>query len=145
MGNSNKYINVLRKLSTFELELENFDSYLIKNWPMSKEGKIYFKNAIKNDFVVVAEVDNAVVGYLMGGGISVPYYNFKIAELFNMCIDSNYRNQGIGNALYSEFEKFYRSQGVSHFMVTASFKNESAKQFYKKMGFNEANLTLVKL
>ena len=128
----------------FELELANFDKYLIKNWPLSKEGEDYFKNAIKESFVVVAEIDNKVVGYLLGEESSVPYYNFQIAELCNMCIDSNYRKQGIGNLLYKEFEKFYKEQGITHFMVTASFKNESAKAFYKKMGFSEANSTFIK-
>ena len=128
----------------FELELANFDKYLIKNWPLSKEGEDYFKNAIKESFVIVAETDNKVVGYLLGEESCIPYYNFKIAELCNMCIDSNYRKQGIGNLLYKEFEKFYNEQGITRFMVTASFKNESAKAFYKKMGFSEANSTFIK-
>ena len=128
----------------FELELANFDKYLIKNWPLSKEGEDYFKNAIKESFVVVAEIDNKVVGYLLGEESNIPYYDFKIAELCNMCVDSNYRKQGIGNLLYKEFEKFYNEQGVTRFIVTASFKNESAKAFYKKMGFSEANSTFVK-
>ena len=42
----------------FELELANFDKYLIKGWPLSNEGKIYFENAIKESFVIVAEIDN---------------------------------------------------------------------------------------
>ena len=66
---------------------------------------------------------------------NIPYYNFKIAELCNMCIDSNYRKQGIGMALYKEFEKAFREKRITHFTVTASFKNENAKAFYKKMGF----------
>ena len=128
----------------FELELANFDKYLIKDWPLSDEGREYFKNAIKESFVVVAEIENQVVGYLLGEESDIPYYNFKIAELCNMCIDSNYRKQGVGNALYKEFERFYNEQGISHFIVTASFKNESAKAFYKKMGFEEANSTFIK-
>ena len=128
----------------FELELENFDKYLIKGWPLSSEGKAYFENAIKNNFVIVAEIDNKVVGYLLGEESDIPYYDFKIAELCNMCIDSNYRRLGIGNALYKEFERFYKEQGITHFMVTASFKNENAKNFYKKMGFDEANSTFTK-
>ena len=112
----------------FELELANFDKYLIKDWPLSKEGKEYFENAIKESFVVVAEIDNKVVGYLLGEESDIPYYNFKIAELCNMCIDSNYRKQGIGNALYKEFENSFNEQGITHFIVTASFKNESAKK-----------------
>ena len=93
---------------------------------------------------MVAEIENQVVGYLLGEESDIPYYNFKIAELCNMCIDSNYRKQGVGNALYKEFERFYNEQGISHFIVTASFKNESAKAFYKKMGFEEANSTFIK-
>ena len=31
----------------FDLEIENFDEYLIKNWPLSTEGRNYFLNAIK--------------------------------------------------------------------------------------------------
>lgn len=128
----------------FELELANFDKYLIKDWPLSKEGKEYFENAIKDSFVIVAEIDDKVVGYLLGEVSDIPYYDFKIAELCNMCIDSNYRKQGIGNALYKEFERIFREQGITHFTVTASFKNENAKSFYKKMGFEEANSTFTK-
>ena len=128
----------------FDLELANFDKYLIKDWPLSNEGKQYFEKAIKESFVVVAEINNNIVGYLLGEESNIPYYNFKIAELCNMCIDSNYRKQGIGNALYKVFEKSFKEQGVTHFIVTASFKNESAKAFYKKMGFEEANSTFTK-
>lgn len=128
----------------FELELANFDKYLIKDWPLSKEGKEYFVNAIKESFVIVAEIEGKVVGYLLGEESDIPYYNFKIAELCNMCIDSNYRKQGIGNALYKEFERSFNEQGISHFIVTASFKNESAKAFYRKMGFEESNSTFTK-
>ena len=128
----------------FELELANFDKYLIKGWPLSEEGRQYFQDAIKNSFVIVAEIDNKIVGYLLGEESDIPYYKFRIAELCNMCIDSNYRKQGIGNALYKEFERAFKEQGITHFMVTASYKNENAKSFYKKMGFEEANSTFTK-
>ena len=65
------------------------------------------ENAIKESYVIVAEINNQVVGYLLGEENNIPYYNFRIAELCNMCIDSNYRKRGIGNALYKEFETFY--------------------------------------
>ena len=134
----------------FELELANFDKHLIKGWPLSPEGKQYFQDAINQGYVIVAETKikkegaSHVVGYLLAEETSIPYYNFKIAELCNMCVDSQYRKQGIGNALYKEFEKHFTAQGIAHFIVTASYKNESAKAFYKKMGFEEANTTLTK-
>ena len=128
----------------FELELANFDKNLIKGWSFSNEGKVYFENAIKNSLVIVAEIDDIIVGYLLAEEIQIPYYSFKIAELCNMCVDENYRKQGIGRALYENFEIYYKSKNIDKFMVTASFKNESAKNFYKKMGFVETNSTLAK-
>ena len=128
----------------FELELANYDKYLIKDWPLSIKGKEYFENAIKNSFVIVADIENKIVGYLLGEENDIPYYNFKIAELCNMRVDENYRRNGVGNALYKEFEKYYKKHGITHFMVTASYKNESAKAFYKKVGFTEANSTFIK-
>ena len=128
----------------FELELQNFDKHLIKNWPLSQAGKTFFESAIKNDCVLVAENARGVVGYLHGAMTEIPYYDFKIAELCNMCIDKNFRKSGIGTKLFESFENYYKGLGISHFIVTASFKNESAKSFYKKMGFEEVNLTLTK-
>ncbi len=126
------------------LEREKFDKYLIKDYATSKEGEEYFKNSIKNDYVIVAEENKKVVGYLLGARNDVVYYNFKIAELCNMCIDEAYRQHGIGTLLFKEFEKHFNSLNITHFTVTASFKNESAKAFYKKMGFEEINTTFIK-
>ena len=129
----------------FELEIANFDKFLTRGWPLSDEGRVYFENAIRENFVVVAEIDDEIVGYLLGEEVSIPYYNFKIAELCNMCVDSRFRKQGIGKALYIEFEKFFNEKGISHFIVTASFKNENAKAFYKRMGFEESNSSFLKV
>lgn len=128
----------------FELEIQNFDKFLTKEWPLLEGGRTYFENAITNGFVIVAEINNEVVGYLLGEECDIPYYDFKIAELCNMCVDEKYRKQGIGGALYNEFEKYFKSQGITHFIVTASYKNENAKAFYRRMGFDEANVTFNK-
>ena len=37
-----------------------------------------------------------------------------------------------------------RRAGITHFVVTASFKNKSAQVFYEKMGFDKTNLTFTK-
>ena len=105
--------------------------------PLTKEGKQYFEKAIKKHFVLIAEIDNKVVGYLFCEEYDISYYNFKIAELWIVCIDNDYLKQGIGMALYKEIERFFNEKGITHFMVIAPFKNEGAKTFYKKMGFEE--------
>lgn len=128
----------------FELELENYDKYLIKDWPMSQEGQDYFEEAIRNDYVIVAEKDCRVVGYLLACENNIPYYNFPIIELCNMCVEKSSRKQGIGNALYRVFERHFKSKGLNRFTVTASFLNENAKAFYEKMGFKPGNITFTK-
>ena len=138
-----KFIQELNN-QLFDLEIENYDPYLTKNWPLSDDGKDYFLNAIKENCVLVAESENKVVGYLLAEEIDIPYYKFKLAELCNMCVNKQYRRQGIGEKLFLEFEKYFQDKGITHFTVTASFKNESAKSFYKKMGFVEANSSFVK-
>lgn len=140
-----KDLNIIQQLNNelFELELEHFDTYLTKNWPLSKQGYDFFENAITNDLVLVAQIDDNVIGYLHASKADIPYYDFEIAELCNMCITKTYRKQGIGKKLYDEFVSYYNSQSVNHFIVTASYKNESAQAFYKKLGFKPANITYI--
>ncbi len=128
----------------FDLELKSFDCYLIKGWPLTKEGKEYFEDAIKNDCVFVAEENSNIIGYLLGAKVDIPYYNFEIAEICNMFVKDSFRGKGVGKQLINSFFDYYKNLGISHFTVTASFKNESAKNFYKKMGFEEGNVTFVK-
>ena len=45
----------------FKLEKENFDSTLVENWPMTEEGKKYFKTLIEEAYVVVAILNDKIV------------------------------------------------------------------------------------
>ena len=63
-------------------EIENgFDNY-IKDWALSEESKNYFLDLIKNQFVVVAEVDGKIVGYLLDQFITICHiHTMKAAQL----------------------------------------------------------------
>lgn len=90
----------------FELEYNNFDSTLNTSWPMSNEGEKYFKSAINNDVVLVAVLDDKIVGYLVGSLNTGYSYNKNIqAELDNICILEKYRKLGIGKQLFLKFKK----------------------------------------
>lgn len=52
--------------SLFKLEKENYDPTLVNDWPLSEEGKDYFSGLINNHYVIVALLDNRIVGYLAG-------------------------------------------------------------------------------
>lgn len=127
----------------FELEYNNFDSTLDINWSMSSEGKDYFENAINNNVVLVAVLDDKIIGYLVGSLNTQYSYNKNIqAELDNMCILEEFRKLGIGKQLFLEFKKICKNNNISELKVVTSYDNLSAINFYKSNGFVESELTL---
>ena len=50
----------------FKLEKENYDPTLICDQPLSEEGKKYFEDLIKNEFVIIAMKDEKIIGCLAG-------------------------------------------------------------------------------
>ncbi|MCR5146824.1 MAG: GNAT family N-acetyltransferase [Clostridia bacterium] len=135
-------IQNLNKL-LFDLEYKNYDSTLDTTWPVSNEGTDYFKNAIENDITIVATDENKVFGYIIGSLNTQNTYNkYKQAELDNMCILEDYRKLGIGSRLFEKFKAICKENDIKELKVVASYKNQNAINFYKKNGFEEAEITL---
>ena len=61
-------LRVIQQLNheLFILEKENYDSTLIENWPLTDKGSEYFTDMINNHYVVVAVLNDEIVGYLAG-------------------------------------------------------------------------------
>ena len=138
-------LEVIRKLNNtlFELEKENYDSTLIKDWPLTEDGKEYFTDLINNHYVIIAEVDNNIVGYL-AGSISEKgsYEEIQYGEINNMFIKDECRGLGIGKSLINNFKDYCKSNEINNLKVTASYKNRDAIEFYHKNGFEEFDVTL---
>ena len=127
----------------FDLEFNNFDDTLKREWALEKDGQEYFEDMIKNEIVFVAQIEDKIVGYLAGSICErISYITESFAELDNMCIDDEYRRFGIGTLLMDEFKKYCREKNMQNIKVTASAKNSRAIQFYMKNGFEDYNVTL---
>ena len=127
----------------FKIECENYDNSLIENWPLSREGAEYFSDEIINKIVLVACVNEQIVGYLEGTLNSQYSYNNNIqAELDNMCILKKYRNLGIGRKLFDVFKNICKENKVDEIKVIASYENIDAIEFYKRNNFKESEITL---
>lgn len=137
-----KDIQILNKM-LFELEFENYDPTLDINWVISNEGTEYFEDAINNSITLVAICENKIVGYLIGSLNTQNTYNiYAQAELDNMCILDQYRKLGIGSKLFNKFKEICIENNIKELKVVASYKNKNAISFYKKNGFEEADITL---
>ena len=102
-----KDLVIVQKLNNelFDLELKNYDTTLVKDWAISNEGKEYFEDLIKNHFVVVALLENQIVGYLAGTiNEKGSYESIQYGEINNMFIKDSCRGYGVGKALVNEFK-----------------------------------------
>ena len=127
----------------FNLELQNYDTTLVKGWPLTKEGKEYFEDLITNHYVIVAMLTDEVVGYLAGTiNQKGTYETIQYGEINNMFIKDSVRGFGIGSSLINEFKKYCKRNGIDNLIVTASAKNSEAIAFYKRNGSGDFNLTL---
>jgi ribosomal protein S18 acetylase RimI-like enzyme len=136
---------IIRKLNhkLFMLEKLNFDSTLITDWPLSADGKEYFEELIKNEYVIVATDSNTVIGYLAGSiNDKCSYSDVQYGEINNMFVDSEYRGRDVGSSLIDKFKTYCMEKNIHNLRVVASAKNKDAIDFYKKQGFNEFDITL---
>ena len=127
-------------------EVKEFDQTINENYPIQKDGEEYFKERIENGYALVADVDNKIVGYLIGGiSEASDYRNIsKIAEAENMYVLEEYRSFGIGGKLFQEFIDWCKAKGIERMKVVVSSKNTKAIDFYKKEGFEDYDITLEK-
>ena len=138
-------LSIIQNLNNnlFSLEKENYDPTLVLNWPLTEEGKKYFKNLILNNYVIVALLNEEIVGYLAGSiEEKGSYEEIQYGEINNMFINDTYRGYGIGKKLINSFKTYCIDNNIKHLKVTASYKNKDAIAFYNKNGFKEFNLTL---
>lgn len=127
----------------FDLEIENFDDQLIKNWPLAEEGKKFLQNCIENEFVGVAvSASGEVVGSLCGTLLENPINRLKLAELKFLSILPGNQKKGIGGELFERFKQWCKEKEIEGIKVTASYKNKNAIAFYERNNFFPHELIL---
>ena len=128
----------------FQEDAGTYDPSMNLNWAREK-GTEYFSRHIAADasFVVVAELDDTIVGYLVGhvaGASSLRPMRMAILE--SMFVMRDHRCQGAGETLVEAFLTWCGQQQAQHVSVTAFARNQRAIRFYERMGFAPKNLSL---
>ncbi len=84
--------------------------------------------------VMVAILENKIVG-LIHGHIKESYYYFgRILELEELVVDEKYRHIGIAQQLYDELIKWGKQNKTEEIHLNVFHENDNAVQFYKKNG-----------
>lgn len=133
-------------LKLFEKEHKEYDSLLNLDWTFGKEGTKYYQDRISKDdgCVIVASINNEIVGYLCGGLTEAEVYRNLpvVAELENTFVLDEFRSKGIGKQLYNKFIEWCKTKNVGKMRVEASAKNELAINFYRNNKFKDYTLVL---
>lgn len=101
----------------------------------------------EDNFILVAELNNSVVGYLSCEEKD-KYSEESFIYLDDFCVDDNYRGFGIGTKLVKAVDTYALENQINHLKLHVDNKNERSKRFYNNLGFKsliiDSNRTLMK-
>jgi RimJ/RimL family protein N-acetyltransferase len=86
-----------------------------------------------NSTILVAEVNNELVGYISASGSSLN--RLKHIAKIGIAIKTDYCGQGIGRGLFNALEKWGLENQIHRLELTVMTDNIGALILYKKMGF----------
>lgn len=135
-------------LALFKKEQKEYDSLLDVDWVFGKGGTKYFRDKIskEDNCVLVAVVDNKIVGYMCGGLMESGAYgrlpSVVVVELENTFVLEEFRSKGVGGKLYGKFVEWCKSKNVRKVMAHACIDNDLAMKFYRNNNFKDYSLLL---
>jgi GNAT superfamily N-acetyltransferase len=105
------------------------------------------KLADPNWLVLVAVDETSVVGYCLAAIMERPPLYFAVNRygfVEDMIVTQQYRRRGVGYLLYDRIEAWLKANKVTRIELRATVANEVSQAFWKRAGFKEFVVTLVK-
>ena len=100
--------------------------------------------AIVGDRVVVADVDQKVVGLAHLQVTPTIEYDRPAAKIGALIVDDAHRGEGIGRALVEALEAEARARGCELLFLTTSAQRKDAHEFYRRVGLEETGRRFTK-
>ena len=93
------------------------------------------------DISVVAELDEEIVGFLLGRVTKSTYEvgNSYLLELIG--VDPRFRRKGVGKSLVKDFEKICREKGASTIRVLVNWQDWWLLSFLSSLEFSRGEMT----
>lgn len=149
-----EYKDVMLLIKKFWCELARIDQFKLLQVTENFEKDYYkfIKMLFKVNYglLTVAYKDNIPIGFALGYVWNKPCDLVSLqketirAELYDLFVDEPYRNQDVGSTLARITERYYKNLGCTHFVVGLLESNYGAYRLYKRLGFKDNVLELMK-
>jgi PhnO protein len=107
--------------------------------------EIYIQNITNLDNIyLVAEVDEAISGYISCHGQTLLHHGGTVFEIQELYVKDEVRNKGIGQLLVKTLESELSKLDYKSLEVTANRKRTKTHDFYLKMGFEHTHFKFTK-
>ena len=87
------------------------------------------------DYLLVAEVDDRVVGFAMGTTIEKSRSAWNYGHLLWLGVDPDFARMGAGSLLFDRFWEIMEERGVRMLLVDTQADNDAAIRFFNRKGF----------
>jgi len=100
----------------------------------------------ENTKILLAEVDEKIVGFIVGVILKAPGYIVpkKIGNIDNAFVKEDYRHQKIGENLIKELFKWFKEKKVKHIELSVDARNTIGINAWRKFGFFDFRIEMKK-
>jgi len=144
-------LNLTNKLEEFSKSLDPI--HRVQNLPGFTE--ISLKETLGNvekyqGKIWIAEDEGKVIGYVIGVIWKQSEKNkleigpHKLGEVLKIYLDEEYRRKGIGKTMLQMMEKYFKEKGCNSMWISVFAPNENAHNMYKKFGFVDREIGMLK-
>jgi PhnO protein len=101
--------------------------------------------ASKNNFVLVAEHDSKLAGFITASARLVVRHPQPIMQVDELYVDPAFRNHGVGKKLILGIEALAKKNYYHRVYVESGYQHEPAHGFYEKNGYEKTGYYFLKV
>lgn len=106
--------------------------YLYEEEKVREKIKYIIEN--KKDIILVAYINNNIIGYIHGSEYEL-LYSDSLINILGFVVKESYRKNGVGTALIDKLEEIAIEKKYSGIRLVSGIDREDAHRFYERNGY----------